>query len=184
MENIPEKSTNRLILKSVLLSDIPKVIEYAGNKKIADNTLNIPHPYSEKDAIFWLNSINQGLRTKTQFTFGIRLKETDEFIGGVGLKVNLKYNKAELGYWIAEPFWNNGYATEAVGEVIKFGFNELEINEIFATHLIENPSSGRVMIKNHMIEEGILKDHIRKAGKYVTLKQYRLTKSEYLELAK
>lgn len=179
MSEFPEISTDRLILGKISYSDIPKIVEFAGNKNIADVTLNIPHPYEEKDAIFWINSANQGFANKTEYTFGISLKSTAEFIGGIGLKVNNKFNRAELGYWVAEPYWNMGYATESVAAILAFGFGTLSLHKIYATHLVENQASGKVMIKNGMIKEGELKDHTRKGGIYRSLIQYRLTKGEF-----
>lgn len=179
MNSFPKRNSNRLILDKISYSDIPKIIEYAGTKKIAETTLNIPHPYKEEDAIFWINSANNGFKNQDQFTFGIRLKSTSEFIGGIGLKINNRFNRAELGYWIAEPFWNKGYASEAVGTVLKFGFETVGLNKIYAFHLVENPASGKVMIKNRMIKEGELKDHTKKGETYRSLVQYRLTRSEF-----
>lgn len=179
MEKFPEIETSRLILGKLSFEDIPKIIEYAGNKKVAETTLNIPHPYKDNDAIFWINNANKGFENKTQFTFGIRTKNRDEFIGGIGLKINIRFQRANLGYWIAEPFWNKGYASEAVEAILKFGFTEINLNKIYATHLIENPASGRVMIKNGMIKEGELKDHTKKGDFFRSLIQYRLTKKEF-----
>jgi RimJ/RimL family protein N-acetyltransferase len=179
MDKFPELNTDRLVLKEVSFKDIPKIIEYAGNKKVADTTLNIPHPYEEKDAIFWINTAMQGFRNKTQFTFGIRLESTSDFIGGIGLKVNSRFNHAEVGYWIAETFWNKGYATEAVKAILQFGFQDLNLHKIYAKHLLENPASGKVMIKNGMIKEGELKDHTKKGDSYRSLIQYRLTQIEF-----
>ena len=179
MTKFPEIETKRLLLRKLSFKDIPKIIEYAGNKKVSETTLNIPHPYEEEDAIYWLNSSNIGFKEKKQFTFGIRTKIKDEFIGGIGLKININFQRGVLGYWIAEPFWNEGYATESVGGILKFGFNEIRLNKIYATHLIENPASGRVMIKNGMIKEGELKDHTKKGDSFRSLIQYRLTKIEF-----
>lgn len=179
METLPEIKTDRLTLRTLSFTDIPKIIEYAGNKNVSEMTLNIPHPYQEQDAVFWLNSANKRFAQKTQFTFGIRIKSSDDFIGGMGLKVNQRFNRAELGYWIAEAFWNKGYATEAASAILKFGFTHLQLNKIYATHLKENPASGKVMIKNGMIKEGELKEHTKKGDRYRTLIQYRLTKTEF-----
>lgn len=182
MNKYPTLKTERLTLTNPKVSDIPNIIQYAGNIKVAKNTLNMPHPYFEKDAIFWLNMAHTGFQNRDKYIFGIRLKTTNELIGGMGLHLMIPYNRAELGYWIAEPFWNKGYASEAAGEVLKFGFKTLNLNKIFATHLIENPASGKVMLKNGMIKEGTLKDHFKKDGKYRTVHQYRLTKEEYEQL--
>mgnify|MGYP006434173225 CR=1 FL=1 len=73
-----------------------------------------------------------------------------------------------------------GFATEAVREIIKFGFKEVELNKIIATHLLNNPASGKVMAKNGMIKEGELKEHVRKNGEYLSLIQYRLTSNEFV----
>jgi len=180
MEKDVNLETKRLVIRSPRASDIPRIVKFANNSKVADMTLNIPFPYEEKDAIFWINNANQGLKDESQFTCAICQKPTNEFIGGIGLGVNRRFNRAELGFWIAEPFWNNGFATEAVGEIIKFGFEEIELNKILATHLPNNPASAKVMAKNGMVREGELKEHVRKNEKYLSLIQYRITRNEFL----
>ncbi len=144
-------------------------------------TLNMPYPYSEKDAIFWINMANEGFEDQNHFVFAICRLADNELMGGIGLRVNKRFNNAELGFWIGEPFWNQGFVTEAAGEVLKFGFEKAGLHKIYATHLIENPASGKVMIKNGMVKEGELVDHIRKDDQYLSLIQYRITKKEYFE---
>ncbi len=179
MNEFPKITSNNLILDRITYLDIPCIVEYAGNIKVSETTLNIPHPYEEKDAIFWINNANNGFDAKTEFTFGVRTKISNEFVGGIGLKINNKFNRAVLGYWIAEPYWNMGYATEAVRAILKFGFEELYLNKIFGTCLVENRASGKVMIKNGMIKEGELKDQTKKQNTYRSVIQYRLTKEEF-----
>ena len=179
MHKFPEIETDRLVLRKIISNDIPKIIEYAGNIKIAEMTLNIPHPYAKKDAIFWLNSVSEGFKNQTQYTFGIGLNTPNEFIGGIGLKIDSKVNQAELGYWIAEPFWNKGYATEAVEAVLKFGFTQLNLDKIHANHFAKNPSSGKVMLKNGMLKQGELPQQAKKGNEYKSLIQYSLTHIEF-----
>ena len=182
MKPFPILTTKRLTLSKILATDIPTIVKYAGSEQIAATTLNIPHPYEEKDAISWIHMANQGFQNKTQYTFSVRLNTTNEFIGGIGLRTNFKMNRAELGYWIAEPFWNLGMTTEAASTILKFGFETLSLNKIYATHVPENPASGKVMIKNGMIKEGELKEHVKKGAEYKTIIQYRLTRKEYDDL--
>ena len=179
MEEYPEIKTKRLRLGRLKWSDVPKIVEYAGDKDVSKTTLNIPHPYEEKDAIFWINSANQGFENKTQYTFAIRNIASDEFLGGIGLRVNPRFNRAELGYWIAKPFWNQGFTTEAAGALLAYGFEKLGLHKIYATYLEENPASGNVMRKNGMIKEGEMRDHFLKDGEYKNIIQYRLVKDEY-----
>lgn len=179
MASFPIILTARLKLCQIQAADIPRIVEYAGNPKISATTLTIPHPYEEKDAIRWINGANQGFQQQSHYTFAVRLRSSDAFLGGIGLAVDQRFNRAELGYWIAEPFWGQGYATEATQGILTFGFNTLNLHKIYATHLIDNPASGKVMIKNGMIKEGVMKDHYKKGDDYQTIAQYRLTRDEY-----
>ena len=188
MKYFPKLGTERLLLDQIKPSDIPEIVANAGNIKIVENTRTMPHPYFEEDAIAWMNMANQGFRAKNNYIFAIRSRETHKLIGGIGLTLDVDNNRAELGYWLAEKFWNNGYTTEAVKAILTFGFEKLELNKVVAVYLSTNEASGRVMIKNGMVKEGELKDHDIKRGfsakdnEYVSLIQYRMLRSEYDDL--
>ncbi|MGB5435185.1 MAG: GNAT family N-acetyltransferase [Maribacter sp.] len=188
MDQFPKLTTERLIVDQIKLSDIPNIVAYAGNIKIVENTRSMPHPYYEEDAIAWINMANSGFKAKDNYMFAIRFCDTLSFIGGIGLTIDLENNRAELGYWLAEDYWNMGLTTEAVKAILKFGFENLNLNKIFAVYLTSNVASGRVMIKNGMVKEAEFKDHDIKRGHtvednmYVSLIQYRMTKSEYKSL--
>lgn len=181
IKTFPTLKTPRLLLARLRWTDIPKIVEYAGVAEIAINTLSIPHPYCDEDAIFWLNMAYQGFRKGTSYVFGIRLRETDEFVGGMGIHIRGQ-GRAELGYWIAKPFWNKGMATEAARVIIRFGFEELKLHKLYAVYHTSNPASGRVMQKNGMIREGLLLDHYKKGEVYHSVVHYRLLASEYEEM--
>jgi RimJ/RimL family protein N-acetyltransferase len=179
MDHFPVLETDRLRLRKPSVKDIPNILEHADNPKIAETTLNIPHPYREKDAVFWINMANEGFKDKSGFVFAICQKSTDEFMGGIGLRINQRFNRAEMGFWIGEPFWNKGYTTEAAGEILKLGFEEIGLNKIIASHFVDNPASGQVMKKCGMIKEAEMLEHIRKDDEYLSLIQYRLTRKEF-----
>lgn len=183
MKKFPVLRTERLLLNQLKHTDIPTIVSYAGDEKIASFTLNIPHPYQAEDAVFWLNLANQGFANKTGFVFAIRDQE-ERFMGGIGLNIDRRHNRGVLGYWIGVPFWGNGYMTEAAQAVIRFGFETLALNRIYCTHLLENPASGKVMIKNGMIKEGELIDFYKKGDQYRSVIQYRLTRSEFERLVR
>lgn len=180
MNDFPEVPTDRLRLRKPTAADIPSILEYANNPKIEEMTLSFPYPYYEKDAISWLDRANKGLKDQSNYIFAICLLETNEFVGGIGFDIDQKHNRAELGFWVGEPFWNQGYITEATKEVLRFGFEEVGLHKIYAHHMIDNPASGKVMTKNGMIKEGQLKDHIKKGDQYKSVVLYRLTKEEYV----
>ncbi|MEM1134226.1 MAG: GNAT family protein [Bacteroidota bacterium] len=179
LKDFPTLKTSRLILDKIIATDIPNIVQFAGDKKISQTTLNIPYPYNEEDAIFWINLANQGFKGETRYIFAIRLALNNEFIGGISLGIERRFDRAELGYWLAVPFWNKGFMSEAAKRIVKFGFEVLNLNKILSTHIVENPASGKVMINCGMVKEGELRQHVKKEEKYFDLIQYSITKSEY-----
>lgn len=178
MNKFPKIETKKLFLTELKAEDIPEIVKYASNKNISNFTQNIPFPYSEKDAVFWINMANQGFENGHQYTFAIRTKERNNFIGGIGLNIERKYKRAEIGYWIAKPFWGKGYATEATKSIIEFGFKNLDLNKFTSSYLAKNPASGKVMENSGMKKEGELKEHIFKNSEYHDLILYGLTKKQ------
>ncbi len=185
MEQFPVLRTRRLLLDQIKPSDISDIVAYAGNIKIVENTRSIPYPYHEEDAISWIHMANTGFKAKDNYMFAIRFGDSLAFIGGIGLTIDKENNRAELGYWLAEDFWNMGLTTEAVKAILNFGFEELKLNKILAVYLASNEASGKVMMKNGMVKEAEFIDHDVKRGHsvedniYVSLIQYRMTRNEY-----
>jgi RimJ/RimL family protein N-acetyltransferase len=178
MKTFPKIKTERLFLTELKAEDIPNIVKYASNKNISNFTQNIPFPYGEKDAIFWINIANQGFENGNQYTFAIRPKDNGNFIGGIGIKIEQNNNRAEIGYWIGESFWGKGYATEATKAIIKFGFENLNLNKFTSSHLANNPASGKVLKNSGMKKEGELKENILKESKYIDLILFGLTKEQ------
>jgi ribosomal-protein-alanine N-acetyltransferase len=179
----PLLETPRLHLRPFTLADVPRLVTLAGDYEVAKNTLNIPHPYHESDARRWVQVTQENYQQQVGYAFAIELKATGEFIGGIGLTLERRFDRAEVGYWLGQPYWGQGLASEALAALLGFGFKKLGMNKIYATHLAENPASGRVMLKNGMVLEGELAQHTKRDGRYYDLWQYRLTRAEYAQLA-
>ena len=146
--------TERLLLRPFTLSDAGDVQRLAGNKAIADTTLNIPHPYEHGMAEAWISSHQPGFEAGEHAAFAITLKAGGELIGAISLKIDAAMQMAELGYWVGEPFWGTGYCTEAARRIVEYGFTERNLRRIHAVHLARNPASGRVLQKIGMSREG------------------------------
>jgi len=179
MENFHTLTTERLTLSVPEARDIPRILEYAKNPVISRNLLTFPHPYYEKDAIFWINLANQCHQNGEGYIFAIRSKEDGLLMGGIGLDVNKLHNRAEVGYWLGEPHWGKGYATEGTLEMIRFGFETLGLNKITSAHFDYNPGSGRVIEKSGFIKEGLLMDQAKKDDGYHHMHVYGLTRQQY-----
>ena len=148
MDQFPELHTERLHLRKLGVDDVYALIKYANNYNVSDNILNMKYPFDEPAAMFRLAYVLQGFKAKTRYVFAIISKKHRELIGEISLHLSDDRKKAELGYWVGEPLWNNGYTSEAVAVVVRFGFQELNLNLIAASWSEENPASGRVLEKN------------------------------------
>jgi [ribosomal protein S5]-alanine N-acetyltransferase len=170
---------DRLILRSLTLDDAPMVEKYASDYDVAKTTLNIPHPYPEGGARDFISSILEAERKGKIVIFAITRKEDNSLLGLINITGTNANRRAEIGYWIGKPFWGKGYGTEAAKAIIKYGFEELNHNRIYALAFTDNPGSRRIMEKSGMKHEGILRQHAMKDGRPVDLTYYAILREEY-----
>ncbi len=101
----------------------------------------------------WINSRHRDWQAKTGLVYAVTLSQSGELVGAIGL-LDMSETEAELAYWIGEPFWGEGYCTEAAQALLSFSFTELALRRIHAQCLASNPASGRVMEKIGMVHIG------------------------------
>jgi len=173
--------TERLILRPPCSDDIPRIVEYAGSEEVARMTLTIPHPYKPKHAEEFIAFCEEETEARRIFTFAITYKPEDTLVGCMGIGNDTKHRSGELGYWMGKPHWGKGYTTEAARRMLKFGFEVLHLNRIYATHFADNPASGRVMQKIGMAQEGVLRQCYHRWGQFRDAVCYSILKAEYLQ---
>jgi len=118
---------------------------------------------------------------KRAYRWGIILKENNQLIGTTGLNgLQLKNKKAEIGYELHPYYWRKGYATEAIIEVLRYSFGELELNRIGAVVYIENKASFNLLKGLGFSKEGELRDYFFQNNKYHTTHILSLLKSEWV----
>ena len=143
--------TARLTLRPFTLADAARVCELIGNFEVSKMLSRPPHPYSLDDAMSWLGT-HQDLRsTGTDFPFAITTT-ADGVIGAIGLHATTRLSDIapdafELGYWLGQPFWGQGYATEAGVGVLAAFDADMPNKSIVSGHFTENPQSGHVLEK-------------------------------------
>ena len=130
----------------------------------------------------------EGLEQETNVVYAITAGPADSatsgaLFGAIGLMVAMEHRRAELGYWIGRPYWGRGYCTEAAGEMLRYGFEELGLHRILARHFGLNPASGRVMQKIGMTREGQMRQHFFKWDHYEDIEFYGVLSEEWLSLA-
>ena len=174
MSEQPVLRTARLVLRPFREADASRVEELAGDRLVAETTLNIPHPYPAGSAGPWIATHAPLWADRSRVTFAIDAPGVAEMIGAITLNIAAVHARAELGYWVGVPFWNRGYCTEAARAIIGFGFSELGLHRVQARHLTRNPASGRVMQKAGMTFEGIHRGSMRKWDRFEDLAMYAI----------
>ena len=161
------------------MSDASDIQRLAGDRAIADTTLNVPHPYDDGMAEAWISEQRPKIEEGDLSVFAITKRAGDELLGAVSLRIDQPMDNANLGYWIGRQFWGMGYCTEAAMRVVQFGFDDLTLNRLHAQHLLRNPASGRVLQKIGMVKEGVARQHIKKWGEFEDLILYGLLREDW-----
>lgn len=175
------KETDRLNLREVCLSDTHFIHELHSLPATDEfNTLGIP----ENDLVThklvgnWVKDQTEPLRGI--YVLAIEIKKTKQFIGLIALVLGkLNFRNAEVWYKIHGDHWNKGYSTEALNEILRFGFKELNLHRIEAGCAIDNIASIRVLEKTGFIREGTKRKNLPIRGNWYDSFSYAILAEEY-----
>ena len=171
----PTLQTDRLILRPYREADVPELVPLIGTREVAATTLRIAHPYTEQDARAFLELAHD----PEKLWLAVTLRSDGRQIGGIGLRIDQQHQNAELGYWLGVPYWGQGYASEASREMLRYGFEDLNLHRIHASHFKHNPASGRILKKLGMRYEGCQREHLRKWDQFVDSELYGILRREW-----
>jgi RimJ/RimL family protein N-acetyltransferase len=172
---VPVLKTARLSLRTPSHNDVTAMVALAGDRRVAENTARIPHPYTAADAVGLLASINQ---TGGETVFAI--ERDGALIGTCGL--DPRQDGAELGYWLGVPFWGRGYATEAARAMIDYAFSKLGYELLSSGARVSNPASRRVLEKCGFQWTGVQLCRIRAINSAAPIDRFRLDRGLWASL--
>lgn len=175
----PRLETARLCLRSFAPADATEVQRLAGDQAVAATTAAMPHPYPDGAAETWIATHAPKWAAHEELVYAITLKATGRLVGAIGLTLTEPHERAELGYWVGVPFWNQGYASEAAQVVIDSGFRILGLVRIQAHHMAHNLASGRVMENAGMSREGYSPQALKKDGQFHDLILYGVVRGDW-----
>jgi len=187
MEPYPTLRTERLVLREFTLEVVPELHRLAQAGEVARMMLHHPHPYEEGMAEEWIRGLRPMFESGKATTFAVVLQEGGTLIGTVSLYTKAPDGTAVLGeegtglmgFWIGVLYWNEGYATEAVAEVLRYGFEERGLQCIRANHFGSNEASGRVLRKVGMSHVGTRPNYYEKWGNTEDREEYVLLAQDW-----
>lgn len=165
---------NEVAIRNFIDADIPLLAKYANNAKVAMHlTDRFPHPYTIEDAKSFMMMVRkQNPQTFFAITYG------GEYVGNIALSqgTDIYRRSADVGYFVAEPFWKKGIASRAVQCVIEWGFQNLDIIRITAGVKETNIASQRVLEKCGFLKEGVMRKAVFKHGEFFDEIRYGLVR--------
>ncbi len=170
-------TTERLVLRSARPADAKAIVRLLNDRRIAENTARIPHPYEVADAHAFLAQAN---RNPAEPSFLIGLAD-GTLIGGCGIAAT-SAGDPELGYWIGVAHWGRGYATEAARALIDHAFGELNCERLSSRTRVSNPASRRVLEKCGFQWSGVALVRIRALKSSAPVDCFRLDRGLWASL--
>lgn len=159
-------------LRAWTLEDAPALAKLINNKKVQDNLRDgLPFPYGEEDAKAFLSAV---LASDPDQNLAFAIEADGELIGSISATrcANIHFRTAELGYYLGEPYWGKGFATEAVRQICDYIYRNTDIIRIFAEPFAYNTASCRVLEKAGFQLEGLLRSNAVKNGRILDMKMY------------
>jgi len=172
--SIPVLATERLILRAPCFEDARTIAALANDRRIAENTLRIPHPYGLADAQSFITAANA---SDSEIVFLIATRG-GSVIGGCGI-ARLGEEPPEIGYWLGVPFWGQGYATEAVRVLIDYAFGDLGYDALAGGARVSNPASRWVLEKCGFQWTGVGLYRIRALASSAPVDRFRLERRRW-----
>ena len=172
----PVLATERLVMRAPRGSDLEQLVTLADNRHVAEMLARMPHPYGEAEGRTFLA---MAASRRAGIVYALTLKDGGTFVGCAGL--NTTDRGLELGYWIGEPYWKRGYATEAAHALVDLAFQNTSIQVLHASTRVINPASRRVIHKCgfQYAGQGMLNSIV--AGQ-VPVERYRLDRKTWTSL--
>ncbi len=146
-------------------TDVDSLVKFANNVEIARfMTDGFPHPYSPEHAKAFIEFAMKG---SPAHIFAIEVN--GEASGGIGLHMqsDIQRKNAEMGYWLAQPYWGNGIISKAISQMLEYGFKTFDITRIYARPFGTNIASQKVLEKTGFILEAKFEKSLFKHGEYL-----------------
>ena len=168
------------MLRPLARADAPALQEKAGDRAIADTTISIPHPYPNDEAERYISKQIAAFEAGNSVSFAIERKSEQGCCGVIEIReIDREHSQAELSFWLAVELWGKGYMSESLSALLRFGFEDLDLNRLYAYHMVRNPGSGRVLQKNGFVREGLLRQRVRKWGVFEDVKLWAVLREDW-----
>jgi RimJ/RimL family protein N-acetyltransferase len=168
--------TERLTLRRPTLADVKAIAHLANDRRIAENTRRLPHPFSSDHAVEFVRAMAADRRGSV-----FLIENNHSPIGMAGIDWRER-DAPELGYWLGFEHWGQGFGTEAARAVIDFFFEEFEAEHLISGARVANPASRNILEKCGFQWNGVELHRFEALGSSTPVDCFRLSRSVWSSL--
>jgi RimJ/RimL family protein N-acetyltransferase len=168
--------TERLTLRRPTLADVKAIARLANDRRIAENTRRLPHPYSQDHAVEFVRGTASDRREAA-----FLIESNHAPIGMTGINWR-DQDTPELGYWLGVEYWGQGFGTEAARAVIDYFFEEFDAEHLFSGARVANPSSRNILEKCGFQWSGVELHRFEALGSSTPVDCFRLSRGVWSSL--
>ncbi|UXN03480.1 MULTISPECIES: GNAT family N-acetyltransferase [unclassified Bartonella] len=175
----PVLVTERLVLRLPHIEDMDAIADLANNRRVSAMLSAMPYPFTRKHAADFILRAVAG--EMGHCVYAITLGDTGEFIGSCSVRERHDDpNGVEIGYWLGEPYWKKGYASEATNALIDTIFRATDLDSIYVTCFAANTPSRRVIQKLGFRYEGVSEQQSIVSGLLIA-DNFSLSREDWIE---
>jgi RimJ/RimL family protein N-acetyltransferase len=168
--------TERLTLRRPTLADVKAITHLANDRRIAEHTRRLPHPYGQDHAVAFVRAVADDAGEAA-----FLIENNHAPIGMVGINLGNK-DMPELGYWLGVPYWGQGFGTEAARAVIDFFFEDYAAEQLYAAARVANPASRNILEKCGFQWSGVELHRFEALGSSSPVDSFRLSRGVWSSL--
>ena len=181
LANVQQIQTKRLNLRAIKLADLDNIVDMFADKETTYMLGFMPWPFTKPMIENYLYNLSWNIKNGRSMYWAITEKDKDQFIGEIGLTLELEHNKATMHYSLNRSHWGHGYMTECVKTIIDYCFRELNLVRLEINHMTVNNRSQNVINKCGFTLEAIQDAYVKKDDGYQEVRLYRILRDEYFK---
>lgn len=163
----PMLATRRFRFRPFVLADIQQLVTLAGEHRIADTTIGIPHPYTAQFARMWISTHAESWEDRRALHWAAQRLGDDRLAGYAGLnRIDTRRGHAELRFWVGCGVARKSHATEWSEAIVEYAFMGLKMERVYALQLARHPPAGHVLAALGMQREALLRKRIQDGGQF------------------
>jgi RimJ/RimL family protein N-acetyltransferase len=168
----------KCLIRALNFDDVKSISELADNKKIWDNVSDeFPHPYTDIHGLEFVKAVS---KISPPLHFAIEFENQAIGVISIEPRKGMHRIKAEIGYWIGEPFWGKGISTDAIKLILHYGFNYLNLEKIEARTFEYNKASEKALLNAGFRNICIFHNDALKNNRLIDINYLAILKEEYL----